>query len=203
MSCCADSPRFPRLSLELPAWVEAQLPAAAYPLASLDERMALVIGLARENVRRGSGGPFAAAVFERDSGRLLAPGVNLVLGSGFSGWHAEMVAIALAQRLLGSHDLGAPGLPACELVTSTEPCAMCFGAIPWSGVRRLLCGARDADARAIGFDEGPKPDDWQGALRARGIEVRVDLQRDAARAVLQAYVDQGGALYNGRSADRD
>jgi hypothetical protein len=33
---------------------------------------------------------------------------------------------------------------------------MCFGAIPWSGRRRLVSGARSSDAEDIGFDEGPK-----------------------------------------------
>ena len=42
---------------------------------------------------------------------------------------------------------------------------------PWCGpaVRRLVCGGRDADARGIGFDEGPKPSNWIAALETRGI----------------------------------
>ena len=87
-----------------------------------------------------------------------------------------------------------------RLVASTDPCAMCLGAIPWSGVRHLLTGARDSDARAIGFDEGPKVADWQGALRERGIEVRCDVLRDEARAVLEAYRDNGGSIYNAGEA---
>ncbi|WP_210396217.1 nucleoside deaminase [Motiliproteus sediminis] len=201
MNCCSDDQRFPQLSLCLPDWVEAVLPPVDHRFETLEERMALVIALARRNVEEGSGGPFGAAIFERDSGKLVAPGVNLVVSSCWSGWHAEMVATAMAQQLLGTHDLGAEGLPAYELVASTEPCAMCFGATPWSGVRRLLCGARDADARAIGFDEGPKPMDWRGALAARGIEVVVDLLRDDARAVLHQYQRQGGPIYNGRAGD--
>lgn len=37
---------------------------------------------------------------------------------------------------------------------------MCFGAVPWFGVRHLVRGARGArgeDAEAAGFDKGPKP----------------------------------------------
>ena len=45
-------------------------------------------------------------------------------------------------------------LLADEMVASTQPCAMCLGATPWSGIRRLVCGARDEDAEEIGFDEG-------------------------------------------------
>ena len=75
---------------------------------------------------------------------------------------------------------------------------MCFGAIPWSGVRRLVCGARDEDARAIGFDEGPKLPDWVDALEARGIAVVHDVLRDEAVAILRHYQESGGIIYNGR-----
>ena len=98
----------------------------------------------------------------------------------------------------GIFDLGGEGLPPYELVASTEPCAMCFGAIPWSGVRRLVCGAREEDARRIGFDEGPKTSDWVAALEQRGISVARDVYRDEAAAVLRYYVESGGMIYNAR-----
>jgi tRNA(Arg) A34 adenosine deaminase TadA len=106
-----------------------------------------------------------------------------------------MLAIALAGRALGSFDLG---IRATELVSSTEPCAMCLGAVPWSGVRRLVCGARDEDARRIGFDEGDKPSDWIGRLRTRGIDVVQDVYRAEVTSVLEEYALAGGTIYNGR-----
>jgi tRNA(Arg) A34 adenosine deaminase TadA len=160
--------------------------------------MGLAVELARENVLRRTGGPFGAAVFEVESGRLVAPGVNLVMGSGCCVFHAEIVAVMLAQRVVGGFDLGAPGLPQHELVASTEPCAMCLGATPWSGVRSLVCGARDEDARAVGFDEGFKPEGWEGRLEERGIAVARDVLRGEAAAVLQLYAEGGGEVYNGR-----
>lgn len=160
--------------------------------------MRFVIAASRRQLAEATGGPFAAAVFERDSGRLVSLGVNLVTTQGLSMLHAEMVAIAAAQRCLGGFDLGAPGLPAHELVSSTEPCAMCYGAVPWSGVRRLVTGARDEDARGIGFDEGPKIRAWAEALRQRGIEVLSDVLRTQAAHVLADYAALGGPIYNGR-----
>jgi tRNA(Arg) A34 adenosine deaminase TadA len=181
--------------LRLPGWVPALLRAHPTRLRGAQARMHLAIALARENAARGSGGPFGAAVFERASGRLVAVGVNLVVASGCSHAHAELIALALAERALGGFDLGAPGLPAHELATSSEPCAMCFGAIPWSGVRSLLCGARASDAEAIGFDEGPKPARWVAALERRGISVRRNVLRSEARAVLRGYARAGGEIY--------
>jgi len=104
--------------------------------------------------------------------------------------------LMLAQKRLGCFDLSAPGLPACELVSSAEPCAMCYGALHWSGVRRLAFGALGEDVSAIGFDEGCKPADWIKALAERGIEVVSGLLREEARAVLQDYQRQGGVIYN-------
>jgi tRNA(Arg) A34 adenosine deaminase TadA len=183
------------IHLRLPAWLRAHLRGRAPEFADVAARMQFVLELARLNIRHGTGGPFAAGVFTAE-GRLLGPGVNLVTSAHCSLWHAEMVAIGLAQRIAGRYDLSDGGRVVCELVTSTEPCAMCLGAIPWSGVRRLVCGARDADARAIGFDEGAKPRAWAAALRARGIAVERDILRAEAAAVLRQYARGGGTIYN-------
>ena len=185
----------PELHIRLPDWVSAFLEDWPEVLAEPASRMEFAIALSRENIRQGTGGPFGAGVFDGE-GRLIAPGVNLVTSANCSLLHAEMVALALAQQRLGRYDLSNGGGESLELVTSTEPCAMCLGAIPWSGVARVRCGARDADARARGFDEGPKPAHWRAELRQRGIEVKTDLLRDAAAAVLDAYVRDGGELYN-------
>ena len=114
--------------------------------------------------------------------------------------HAEIVAIILAQQKLNTFDLGAEDLPEFELVSSTEPCAMCLGAIPWSGIASLVCGARDEDARQIGFDEGDKPEQWWKFLKSRNIQVTRDVLRQNAIAVMQRYIDMGGIIYNGRSS---
>ena len=157
--------------------------------------MQLVIDLAKQNISEG-GGPFGAAVFAAD-GTFIAPGINRVVLASVPIAHAEIVAIGLAAQALGSWDVASLG--SYELVSSTEPCAMCLGAVPWAGVDRLVCGARDADARAVGFDEGNKPDDWVDALRAADITVIRDVLRPRAVELLQGYASAGGAIYNGRS----
>lgn len=184
--------------LRLPPWVPGVVRAHPGPWRDAQARMALAVALARASVERGSGGPFGAAVFERRGGHLVAVGINLVLASGCSHAHAEMVALALAQRVHRVHPPGARPPPALELVSSSEPCAMCFGALPWSAVRSLVCGARARDAEAIGFDEGPKPARWAAALEQRGIRVLRDVGRREAVAVLRAYAAAGGPIY-GRS----
>lgn len=186
------------LHFELPEFLaRANSRVLTLPLA--EDRMRFVLDLARESVA-ADGGPFAAAVFEHDSGRLLAAGANRVVASGYSCAHAEMIALSLAQRRLGHYDLGQPRFPACELVSSAEPCVMCLGAVLWSGVRYLSCGARGEDVTALGFDEGPKPPDWIGELRRRGIEVSPDVLRDEACLILRDYQAAGRPIYNARSS---
>jgi len=124
----------------------------------------------------------------------MGAGVNLVESLGCSLFHAEIVAIAMAQKAAGTYDLAAAG--ACELVTSVEPCAMCLGAVGWSGVKRVVCGARGAAAEAIGFDEGHKPTDWVSGLQRRGIEVVRDVLAEQAAVVLRQYAAAGGLIYN-------
>lgn len=185
---------WPCVIVELPAWVAGCVSEAGEIAATDSARMELVIRLAQLNVEHGTGGPFGAALFERGTGRLIAPGVNLVISASNSTAHAEMIAMAIAQRVLGTYTLR--GGPAeYELVTSTEPCAMCMGAIPWSGVTRLVCGARDEDARAIGMDEGEKPADWVAGLERRGIEVVRDVRREESASVLRLYEAGGGVMY--------
>lgn len=186
------------IEIQVPSWVGRFLTGYPDAIPFIEDRMSLVIKAAQQNISEGTGGPFAAAVFEMESGRLVSLGVNLVLSRGLSILHAEMVALSLAQKKIGSYDLGRFDLPAHELVTGIEPCAMCFGAIPWSGVRRVITGARDADARSIGFDEGPKMKDWRSELEKRGIATICDISREAAAQVLLNYSLQGGIIYNSR-----
>ena len=182
------------LTLSLPRWLRHWAQHENGRFASAAERMRFALALARQNIENRTGGPFGAAVFEADTGQVVSVGVNLVETSNYSLAHAEMLALALAQQALGTYDLGG-GATVYELVTSTEPCAMCLGAIPWSGVRRVVCGAHGEDAAAIGFDEGAKPVDWVGELRRRGIEVVRDALREEAQAVLQQYAAMGGHIY--------
>lgn len=124
----------------LPDWLVAELPALPRRIESQEERANLVTRLSDRNWREGNGGPFAAIVIDHDTGELVSVGVNVVLSSGLSSTHAEVVALTLAQAHTGHWDLGASRN--LELVVNWHPCVMCYGALIWSGVRHLvLAGA--------------------------------------------------------------
>jgi len=184
-----------RLVIDVPEWVdEAAVPGRTFP--DDQDKMALVIRLAEENVARGDGGPFGAAVFEIGSRRVVAAGVNLVVRGSNCVLHAEMVALMFAQQRVGSFTLRSPGRPAHELVTSCEPCAMCLGATLWSGVSRLVIGAERDDAMAVGFEEGPVFAESYAYIAERGVETVRGVRRAEAAGLLRAYRDAGGLVYN-------
>jgi tRNA(Arg) A34 adenosine deaminase TadA len=187
----------------LPAWVDDALADVPPALPSREDRMRLVHRLADRNWREGDGGPFAALVAERESGRIVSVGVNVVLSSNVSSAHAEVVALGLAQTATGAWDLGGESLPPHELVVNWRPCAQCYGATMWSGVRGLVVAGEGPELEEITtFDEGPVGADWAEQFERRGIEVVADVLRDEALAVFRTYrkaIDEGEvAVYNSR-----
>lgn len=189
--------------LSLPAWIDDELAEVPAVIPDRADRMRLVHRLADRTWRSGDGGPFAALVAEQDTGRIVSVGVNVVLASGLSSAHAEVLALALAQTAIGGWDLGAEGVPGHELVVNWRPCVQCYGAALWSGVRGLVvAGAGPELAELTTFDEGPLRDDWAEQFEDRGIEVTRDVLREEAVAVFRAYraaLDAGEVtVYNAR-----
>ena len=180
--------------LSLPHWLESFVNDWPDPLETAEQRMLLAVSLSAENVLQGTGGPFGAIVVEAETGRLISVGVNLVTTVELSIAHAEIVAISMAQSAINNWNLG--HATEVQLVTSCEPCAMCFGAVPWSGVSSLVWGANKEDAETAGFDEGDKPVNWVNSLENRGIRTYSDVLREEAVAVLKKYGKKGGAIYH-------
>lgn len=181
-----------QIHLTLPPWM-GDVADIGQPYMTDEERVGLAIDLARRNVAHQSGGPFGAAVFDRDNGRLLAIGVNRVVPQSCSVAHAEMMAMMVAQQRLGQHRMNQDG-GHYVLATSAQPCCQCYGATVWAGIDELLIGARSEDVETLtDFDEGPLPADWIGELQRRGIAVRRDILRDQARDVLASYGKTGAS----------
>jgi len=183
------------LRIELPAWAAAREDDRRR-YATDEDRMRVAIEVAAANVSHATGGPFGAAIFESETGRLVSLGVNSVVRMRNSALHAEMVAFMRAQAKVGAYSLAAPGQPVHTLYSSCDPCAMCLGAALWAGVKRIVCGATRLDAIALRFDEGPVfPESYEYLVR-RGIEVVHGVLRDEARATLEQYRARGGVIYN-------
>ncbi len=189
--------------LTLPAWAEQKLSLSAPVYSTVEQRMQFVLDFAEENINHESGGPFAAGVFEQDSGSLVAMGVNRVVPSNCSSAHAEVMALSLAQQTLGTYDLGGEGMPAHQLVVNWCPCAMCFGAVLWSGIRSLvIAGAGEKLEQITGFDEGPMHPTWREELQKRGITLQENVLHQEALEQFRRFAASGQPVYNGRQGDR-
>src|SRR5687767_3674938 len=185
----------PVVHIEYPDWVDEVIDWKRV-YETDEDRMRLAISVARENVERGTGGPFGAAVFNA-TGHLVSVGMNSVVRLNNCTLHGEMVAFMMAQQRLGTFTLKAPGLPVHELYTSCEPCAMCLGTTLWSGVQRVVYAATREDASLLQFEEGPVFPESYTYLEDRGIEIVRNVLRDEGRAVLELYRSKSGRIYNG------
>ena len=83
----------------------------------------------------------------------------------------------------------------CMLVTSCEPCAMCSGATPWSGVERVIYGAPRFMAEKVGFDEGYKGEHWEEEFAKRKIQVAGPMLGEDAYAPFKLYTKKHGEIY--------
>ena len=187
------------ITLDLPDWAVEEHNKLPEFFSTNEERMAVVIEFSRINFQRKTGGPFAAGIFERDTGKLIVIGVNRVMPFHCSSAHAEIMAISLAQKLLGVYDLGAEGLPAHQIVVNWRPCTMCFGAVLWSGVRSLVIAGDGPELEEItGFDEGPIHPEWRKELDKRGIELAEDVLRKDAIEAYKEFSASRDFVYNAR-----
>jgi guanine deaminase len=103
------------------------------------------IDIAIDGIEKG-GGPFGAVISK--DGNIIAKSFNQVVLSNDPTAHAEILAIREAASLLKSHDL-----KECTLYTSCEPCPMCFGAIYWAGIKKVVYACDRNDAEAAGFSD--------------------------------------------------
>jgi tRNA(adenine34) deaminase len=88
--------------------------------------------------------PVGAIVVNKD-GVVVGKGFNEREANNDPTAHAEVVAIRnAAARLQNSR------LDGCTLIVTLEPCAMCAGAIAQSRISKLIFGAWDEKAGAVG-----------------------------------------------------
>ena len=108
--------------------------------------MQLAIDLAKENVKKGFGGPFGAVIVK--NGEVIAQAANSVTSTNDPTAHAEVNAIRQACKKLNTFNLSG-----CEIYASCEPCPMCLSAIYWARIDKVYVAATKKDAADAGFDD--------------------------------------------------
>ena len=152
-----------------------------------DERLLIAsIDLARKAREHGNH-PFGA-VLATASGEVLCEAENTVVIDDDVTRHAELNLVSLASRTLGADQLAS-----ATLYASTEPCAMCSGAIYWSRIPRVVygLGGDDLAVLAAGGSEHTlhlsSRDVFAGG--SPQVEVSGPHLRERARAVHEGGVD--------------
>jgi len=99
--------------------------------------------------------------------------------------HAEINVLRAAGRRYGTGDLGSVG--DAVLYSSCEPCPMCFGAIVFAGIRRIVWAASVADARAAGMTTLQVPNAAMLRVTGERLDVTGGLLRDEAVALFDRW----------------
>jgi tRNA(Arg) A34 adenosine deaminase TadA len=103
------------------------------PLTPVEEAfLRRAIDLARE-ARAAGRHPFGSLIVNAAGNIVVESRNNAVRPAGDPTQHAELLACAAAAKLLTEAELRTS-----TLYTSTEPCAMCAGAIYWTGIGRVV-----------------------------------------------------------------
>lgn len=112
-----------------------------WPESDVDHMRA---ALAEAGLAAGEGEiPVGAVVVVRDE--IIGTGRNCSVSHSDPAGHAELVALRAAAASVGNHRL-----PEATLYVTLEPCVMCTGAIAQARVRRVVFGAYDPKAGALG-----------------------------------------------------
>ena len=111
----------------------------------MDYKLIMQAALSLAKVAADKGDVPVGAIVVNEAGEILGTGQNLREQSNDPTAHAEIITIRLAAEKIGSWRLDD-----LTLVVTLEPCAMCAGAILQSRIKRLVFGAWDEKAGAVG-----------------------------------------------------
>lgn len=151
--------------------------------------MELAIKRARETMNQNLGGPFGAAVIDKD-GTILSVTSNSVLGDHDPTAHAEVNAIREACKVKGSHDL-----TGCVIYATGYPCPMCLSAIIWANIKTVYYGCTPADAEEIGFRDDFIYNFIQDGLQDETILEIKEKNRQDCLVLFKEYQEQSKEIY--------
>lgn len=143
---------------------------------------------AKQGVTLKEGGPFGACIVKE--GKLISVAHNTVLRDKDPTCHAEMNAIRLAAKTLGTHDLSG-----CELYTTSEPCPMCLSASYWSNISKITIGVSRECAARFGFRDDLFYEELQLDPSKRLVPCTFGLLESEIENLFRTWQQSAGELY--------
>ena len=144
---------------------------------------------ARQTMNENIGGPFGAAIIDKD-GKILSVSSNSVLRDNDPTAHAEVNAIREACQKINSYDLSD-----CVLYTTAYPCPMCLSAIIWANIKKVYFGCRAEDAEKIGFRDDFIYRFIENKCKDGTVLQLTELDRDACLELFNEYQKQQKTIY--------
>ena len=149
--------------------------------------MQIALEQCRLGIKSGQA-PFGACIVE--AGELVAAAHNQVY------LHTDITAHAEVQCIRDAcYKTGRIHLPDATLYSTTEPCPMCFSAVHWMRIGRIVYAARIEDARYYGFNEMQINNDVLASIISSPIEITMDFMRDDALALYELWREGSGKPY--------
>lgn len=149
--------------------------------------MRAAINVTRTGMAHGQS-PFGAVIVKGT--KIIAKAHNTVWADEDSTAHAEVNAIRQACKNLNTIDLSG-----CAIYSTTEPCPMCFSAIHWARIGKIVYGASIADARNAGFHELEISDAQMNKLGRSKIKIEKSVLKDECVALFKEWKTQKGKPY--------
>jgi guanine deaminase len=144
------------------------------------EYMAMAIEKAREALAADQS-PFGACIVQ--NGRVIACEHNRVWRDTDATAHAEVTAIRVACKAVGNIKL-----EGATIYSTTEPCPMCFSAIHWAGMARIVYGASIEDAARAGFSELSISNSEMKRLGGSPVEIVAGVMAVEAKKLFELWV---------------
>ena len=142
--------------------------------------MRMAIRSAVSGIQKSEGGPFGACLVK--NGKVIATAHNRVLKNKDATCHAEINAIRLASKKLRTYDLSG-----CVIYSTTEPCPMCFSAIHWACLDRVIYGTSIKDVQRRGFNELSIPSRTMKKLGKSKVKITARFRRKECLNLLKAW----------------
>ena len=151
------------------------------------EHMILAMATARDGVKKKNS-PFGAVIVKNDV--LVAAAHSEVIQKNDSTAHAEVTVIRKACKALKTWDLSG-----CVIYSTTEPCPMCFSAIHWARIDKIVYGADIETAKKFGFNELEISNYKMRSMGKTKIEIQADFMSKENIKLFEFWKEFGGEAY--------
>ena len=135
---------------------------------------------AYKGIESADGGPFGAVVIK--GAEVIFKAHSTVIKDNDPTHHAEINAISSASNVLGTYDLSG-----CILYSTTEPCPMCFSAVHWARIDKVVYGTKIRDVKELGFNELAIPASKMKTEGASEVEIEEGFMLNECEKLLRFW----------------